>query len=138
MERSGAQLNILILDACRTNPFRFSGRAETRGWAPMNAGRGIFIAFAAAPGNVANDNSDASNGLFMIYLLEALSRPELSLNDVFDYVRSRVDAASGGKQLPWTHSSVVGSYFFMSSPEQTAEKSDVIDTPPLPTVLRRR
>jgi len=112
MERSGAQLNILVLDACRNNPFRVSARSATRGWAAMSAGRGTFIAFATAPGSVASDNPNAPNGLFTKYLLEALRIPGLGLSEAFDYVRTQVDQASGSKQLPWTHSSVVGRYSF--------------------------
>jgi hypothetical protein len=113
MERSGAQLNILVLDACRNNPFRFGGRSATRGWAAMNAGRGTFVAFATAPGSIADDNVRSGNGLFTQYLLEALGGRGLGLNEIFDYVRTKVDAASSGKQLPWTHSSVVGRYTFL-------------------------
>jgi hypothetical protein len=127
MERSGAQLNILILDACRSNPFRFGGRSGTRGWAAMNAGRGTFIAFATAPGSIASDDG-AGNGLFTQYLLEALSRPGLGLSEVFDYVRARVDQASGGKQLPWAHSSVVGSYSFTGAAGQQLVASSSVET----------
>jgi formylglycine-generating enzyme required for sulfatase activity len=78
----------------------------------MNAGRGTFIAFATAPGRTASDNPGGQFGLFTQYLLEAMATPGLGLNDVFDVVRERVDSASGGKQLPWTLSSVVGRYSF--------------------------
>jgi uncharacterized caspase-like protein len=63
MEKSGAQLNIVILDACRNNPYRGANRAGTRGLAAMAAGRGTFIAFATAPGRTASDGS-GQNGLF--------------------------------------------------------------------------
>jgi formylglycine-generating enzyme required for sulfatase activity len=79
----------------------------------MNAGRGTFIEFATAPGRTASDNPNGQNGLFTQYLLDALAVPGLGLNDVFDLVREKVDAASGGKQLPWTLSSVVGRYSFV-------------------------
>ena len=112
MEKSGAQLNILVLDACRNNPFRATSRSGTQGLAAMSGGRGTFIAFATAPGRTASDNPNGRNGLFTQYLLDALATPGLGLNDVFDLVRVRVDDASGGKQLPWTLSSVVGRYSF--------------------------
>lgn len=113
MERSGAQLNILILDACRDNPFRSATRGGTEGLAAMSPGRGTFIALATAPGHTASDNPNGQNGLFTTYLLDALSVPGLSLNDVFDLVRENVDSASKGRQLPWTLSSVVGRYSFL-------------------------
>jgi len=112
MERSGAVLNMLILDACRNNPFRFAGRSSSRGWAAMTGAVGTYVAFATAPGSVADDNPSAPNGLFTHYLLEALSTPGLGLDEVFGLVRARVYSASGNKQLPWTHTSVVGRYSF--------------------------
>ena len=133
MERSGAQLNILLLDACRNNPFRFAGRAGTRGWAAMNAGRGTYIAFATAPGSVASDNLREDNGLFTKHLLAALSEPGLGLDDLFLYVRGRVYSASEGKQLPWTHSSVLGQYRFVPAPAAVSVPSPppaVVESPP--------
>ncbi len=115
MERSGAQLSILVLDACRDNPFHSATRSAGGGLAAMSGGRGTFIAFATSPGKTASDNSGGKNGLFTQYLLEGLSVKGLGLGEVFDYVRERVDMASSGKQLPWTLSSVVGRYTFLPS-----------------------
>jgi hypothetical protein len=106
MERSGAKLNILVLDACRDNPYH-AGSRGLGGLAEMRAGRGTYIVFATSPGRTASDS-----GLFARSLVEALSVRGLGLNDVFDMVRERVDATSDGKQLPWTLSSVVGRYSF--------------------------
>lgn len=114
MESRKAKLNILILDACRDNPFR-SSKGGTRGLAGMNAGRGTFIALATSPGKTASDNPSGRNGLFTQYLLEAMAEPGVGLNDVFDLVREKVDGASAGKQLPWIASSVVGRYSFVAA-----------------------
>src|SRR5262249_39778372 len=113
MERSGAQLNMLVLDACRDNPYRAAVRSGVAGLAAPNVGRGTFIALATAPGRTASDNPGGQYGLFTQHLLDALHTPGLALNDVFDLVRERVDAASGGRQLPWMSSSVVGRYMFV-------------------------
>jgi hypothetical protein len=113
MEKSGAQLNILILDACRNNPYRGANRAGTRGLAAMSAGRGTLIAFATAPGRTASDGG-GDNGLFTEHLLGALSTPGLMLGELFDVVREQVDTASNGAQIPWTLSSVVGRYAFVN------------------------
>jgi uncharacterized caspase-like protein len=128
MEKSGAQLNILVLDACRDNPFRHESRGAGSGLAAMNAGRGTFIEFATSPGRSARDNSRERNGLFTKYFLEVLSIPGLDLNGVFDRVRERVDAESAGAQLPWTQSSVVGSYHFV--PELAAPTEGSAGVPP--------
>ena len=111
MSGAGASLNILILDACRDNPFR-SMRGGARGWASMPAGKGSFIAFATAPGATASDNPGAQNGLFTQYLLQSLAKPDLDINGVFDEVTDAVDKASNGRQTPWVTKSVVGRFVF--------------------------
>jgi len=134
MAGKGTQLNILILDACRNNPFHCTRtRSISRGLAAMNpSARGTFIAFAAGPGGVAIDsnpnNPAAVNGLFTESLLQALSVCGWDLSHVFDYTRELVDRASGGRQTPWTNSSVIGTYQFR--PESTGCKSS--QPPPRP------
>ncbi len=111
----GARLKILILDACRNNPFRTS-RSAGGGLAPMaTVGKGTFIAFATGPNSTADDNPRGRNGLFTTYLLEAIRRPGLTLEQVLSRVRVNVDAASGGRQTPWANSSVIGDFYFQSA-----------------------
>lgn len=107
----GVRLAIVILDACRDNPFSAT-RSAAGGWAAMGAGRGSFIVFATAPGQTASDNPNGRNGLFSTYLLEALREPALGLDAIFNRVRERVVAASENRQVPWTQSSVVGDFVF--------------------------
>jgi TonB family protein len=114
LDRSNAQLKILIFDACRTNPFRRS-RSGLGGLAHMQGGRGTFIAFATAAGQVANEGpagAGASNGIFTRYLVGALKQRGQTLDDVFNHVRADVDKASGGEQLPYVYSGVLGQYYF--------------------------
>lgn len=124
LESTNARLKVLILDACRSNPFRAT-RAGSMGLAQMSAGRGSFIAFATGPGRVAEDGS-GSNGLFTKHLISALGVEGLSLNDLFDRVRTGVDAESKGKQIPWVSSSVIGSFYFRrgARPEGPTESSE--------------
>src|SRR5207245_886776 len=103
---SGARLNILVLDACRNNPFR-SSRSGARGLAPMGTGKGSLIAFATSPNMTSDDNPSGANGLFTSYLLEAMSEYGLDLEQVFSRVRQKVYDASKGRQVPWTVSSVI-------------------------------
>jgi hypothetical protein len=138
MERSGAQLNILVLDACRNNPYHSASRAGSGGLAAMSPSRGTFIAFATAPGHTASDNPNGRNGLFTQYLLEAIAAPGLSLNDVFDLVREKVDAASGGKQLPWTLSSVVGRFSFVPTSSATGRAPSTAPAPVVHAPLPQR
>jgi formylglycine-generating enzyme required for sulfatase activity/uncharacterized caspase-like protein len=120
IQAAGASLTILILDACRDNPFRATTRSGTKGLAAMTTGKGSFIAFATAPGATASDNPTEANGLFTRHLLDVLTEPGLKLGDIFDRVRERVYTASAGKQLPWTASSVIGSFVFRDAAEEIA------------------
>ncbi|HYL77872.1 MAG TPA: tetratricopeptide repeat protein [Bryobacteraceae bacterium] len=111
MERSGAKLNIIILDACRNNPYRGS-RALSGGLAPIGAGAGTFVALATSPGKTASDNSKGANGLFTSYLLESLKQPGLTLDEVFNRTREKVYSASKQAQTPWSQTNVIGKFYF--------------------------
>ncbi|HEV8145014.1 MAG TPA: caspase family protein [Bryobacteraceae bacterium] len=111
MERADSILNLVILDACRNNPFRTS-RAAGGGLAPMGTAAGTFVAFATSPGRTASDNSQAANGLFTAYLLESLKTPGLTLDEVFNRTRLQVFRASKEAQRPWSQSSVIGTFYF--------------------------
>ncbi len=111
MENSGARLSILILDACRDNPFS-GNRSAGQGLAQMSTGIGTFIAFSTAPGQTATDNPTASNGLFTHHLIQTLATPGLSIDEIFNEVRRQVFQASDGRQIPWTASSLIGSFYF--------------------------
>ncbi len=112
MEGSGARLNVIVLDACRNNPY-VEGRDVSRGLSAMHAGRGTLIALATAPGDTASDNPAGRNGLFTQHLIEVLQIPGLGLGEVFDRVRAEVYRASNQRQLPWTASSVIGDFYFI-------------------------
>jgi uncharacterized caspase-like protein len=120
------RLNLLILDACRDNPFHPT-RSQAKGWAPVNTGWGTFVAFATAPGSTASDNPGGGNGLFTSKLIGALDQPGWSLDAIFSWVRKQVFFESKGQQLPWTSSSVIGDFFFIppasTSSRQTSESS---------------
>ena len=117
MESSGARLSILILDACRDNPFS-GNRSVGPGLAQMATGIGTFIAFSTAPGQTAADNPTAGNGLFTHHLIRTLETPGLSIDEVFNDVRRMVYQESDGRQIPWTASSLIGSFFFRPAPPQ--------------------
>ncbi len=115
-------LNIVILDSCRNNPFKVS-RGLTPGWASMNGGTGTYIAFATAPGSTADDDPQESNGLFTKYLLQGLSAPKLGIDELFQRVRQEVFQQSGGRQSPWSSSSVIGSFVFDQGHSESALKN---------------
>lgn len=110
IEKAGARVTLVVLDACRNNPFAAT-RSTSGGLAAMGTGKGTLIAFATAPGKTADDNPNGNNGLFTTHFITALQQPGLTIDQVFNRVRERVYNASGGKQVPWTVSSVIGEVY---------------------------
>ena len=96
MEAANNRLNIVILDACRNNPFARSFRSGSAGLAQMDAPVGTLIAFATAPGSVASDGA--------------------KIEDVFKNVRASVRKDSAGKQIPWESTSLEGDFIFVPQP----------------------
>ena len=114
------RLNIVILDACRNNPFARMFRSATRGLAQTLAPAGTYIAYATAPGDVAEDGA-GRNSLYTQALMRWMQRPGLTIENVFKQVRSRVFQETNGKQVPWTSSSITGDFFFLPTrPEKVA------------------
>jgi len=111
MERSNSRMNIVILDACRNNPFPASSRSVSAGLGEMKRARGSFIAYATSPGSVASDGT-GRNGLYTQELLKALRKPGLSIEQVFKEVRMNVLRLSADKQYTWDSSNIIGEFFF--------------------------
>ena len=113
METAGNRLNIIILDACRDNPFGSSFRSETRGLAKMDAPSGSLLAYATAPGSTAADGP-GRNGLYTSKLLKYMLRQGLPIERVFKLVRIDVVKESGNRQIPWESSSLMGDFVFLA------------------------
>jgi hypothetical protein len=109
------QFNIVILDACRNNPFQRSFRSSNNGLAAISAPTGTLIAYATAPGSVASDG-DAANGVYTAELAQAIRQPGVSMEEAFKRARGGVIARTQGKQTPWESSSVVGNFMFRDAP----------------------
>ncbi len=111
--RSAANpMNVIILDACRDNPFAGEARAEHRGLSQMDAPTGTLLAYATAPGNTADDGEGA-NGLYTENLLREMKVREAKIEDVFKRVRLGVRRASGGRQVPWESTSLEEDFYFL-------------------------
>lgn len=114
MERAGNPLNIIILDACRNNPFLRSYSPVNSGLAEMNAPSGSLICYATAPGSVASDGR-GRNGVFTHCLLRHMKTTGVELSRMMKKVRMDVRTATSGTQTPWEASSLTGDFYFIPS-----------------------
>lgn len=115
METAGNRLNLVILDACRNNPFKGRIRSAVRGLARIQAASGSMVAFSAAPGQVATDGK-GSNSPYTAALAKAMRQPNLTVEQVFKRVRVAVETHTGGAQTPWEESSLRGDFYFAGKP----------------------
>ncbi len=107
MDRIRTRANILILDACRDNPFASTVRFSSVGLAQMSAPSGTLIAYATAPGQVAREGS-GRNGVYTKHLLRHMSNPGQPVELTLRRVREGVMAETRGAQVPWDSSSLRG------------------------------
>ena len=114
-----SKTNLVFLDACRDNPLartlaRSMGTRSasvSQGLAQVQTGVGTFISYSTQPGNVALDGAGA-NSPFTAALVKGLREPGRNLTSVMIDVRKDVLAVTGGKQVPWDHSSLTGDFYF--------------------------
>jgi formylglycine-generating enzyme required for sulfatase activity len=111
MEEANNRVNIVILDACRDNPFRAFRRSQSRGLAVTNAPSGTLIAYATQPGNTAADGQ-GRNSPYTASLLRHLRTPSLKIEDFFKRVRVSVEDLTNRGQTPWESSSLRGDFYF--------------------------
>lgn len=110
-QRKGAEKTfVVILDACRDNPFGTAYKPQNKGLSQFDAPVGSLLAYATAPGNVAFDGT-RKNGLYTENLVEELSRPGVRIEDALKRVRLNVRLASGGEQIPWESTSLESDVF---------------------------
>jgi TPR repeat protein len=133
MQGSGTRLNLVILDACRNNPFGGRGlRASGGGLAQIRAPEGSLISYATQPGNVAQDGDDGHSP-YTRALATTIRRGGLDIFQTFNEVGLAVKRATGGAQQPWVSSSPIdGNFYFVSPPsspmpQQEARLSEPTD-----------
>jgi hypothetical protein len=112
MEAAGNPMNIVMLDACRDNPFARSFRSAQKGLAQMDAPSGSLIVYATAPGSVAADGN-GRNGTFTKNFLGHIRNPDLEVGQMLKRVRAGVQKDTNGQQVPWESSSLVGDFYFV-------------------------
>ena len=105
-------MNVIVLDACRDNPFTQEGKVQQKGLSQLDAPADTLLAYATAPGNVASDGA-GSHGLYTEALLREILVPEAKIEDVFKRVRLAVRRGSNGVQIPWESTSLEGDFWFI-------------------------
>jgi uncharacterized caspase-like protein len=131
MAEARNRVNIVILDACRNNPFERKLRGGSRGLAAVDAARGTLVAYATSPGATAADG-DGTNGLYTEELLQALRVPGLKVEEVFKRVRVNVTERSKGTQTPWESSSLTGDLVVNVTVNVTNNVTAAAAPPPAP------
>ncbi|MCO6187496.1 caspase family protein [Rhizobium sp. L1K21] len=131
---SRADRNIIILDACRNNPFELpaTGRSiggPSRGLAKVDAGVGSFIAFSTQPGNVASDGA-GRNSPFTTALLKYLPSTDDDLHEVMRKVRRDVVEETNSEQIPWENSSLIERIYLAPNAKINAEKPVIAEPKP--------
>jgi caspase domain-containing protein len=115
MQGSGTRLNMVILDACRNNPFGGRGlRSADGGLAQMRAPEGTLISYATQPGSVAQDGSDGHSP-YTKALATTIKQAGLDIFQTFNQVGLAVKRETSGSQQPWVSSSPIdGSFYFVA------------------------
>jgi len=114
---------VVILDACRNNPFGRSYRPEQKGLSQFDAPVGSLLAYATSPGNVASDG-EGQNGLYTENLVRELSRRNTRIEDAFKRVRLNVRLASGGEQIPWETTSLEADVFIFNEGQKKLSEAE--------------
>lgn len=126
MDSSNSDLNIVVLDACRNNPFAGSSRSATRGLARIPTPEGVLIAYATAEGQTAEDGK-GKNGTYTKHILEQMMVPDLPIELMFKNVREGVRDETNGRQIPMEHSSIIGNFSFVSTDNATGRLQPLLN-----------
>jgi hypothetical protein len=116
---SDAKVKLVLLDACRDNPFAARVRSASRtrsvvvgsGLAEMKSGEGTLIAFATSPGQTALDGDNGGNSPFTKALLANIAAPGVEIQQAMTMVRAQVNDETHKQQLPWGHTNLIGTVY---------------------------
>lgn len=130
MGNAGNSLNIVILDACRDNPFGRSFRTAGRGLAIISdAPKGMFITYSTSPGKVAADGR-GRNSPYTEALLRYMAVPDIPIEEVFKKVRQELSKKTDNLQVPWELSSLEGNFYFSGRGGAPMQVSDTTTAGP--------
>jgi uncharacterized caspase-like protein len=125
MSRAKSRVNVVILDACRDNPFAKTASTNTQGLAQMDAPIGTLLAYATAPGKPAPDGiGERGNSVYTAQLARFLLTPGLPVELMFKRVREAVVRESRQLQVPWEHSSLLGEFAFVPGLNSSSEAAE--------------
>lgn len=110
MRAADNSFNVVILDACRNNPFQRSFRSTSQGLARMDAPKGTIIAYSTGPGSVAADGK-GRNGIYTKHLLSSMENSGLDLQNIFNDAGMKVMAETADRQIPWTSNTPIPIFF---------------------------
>ncbi len=133
LELARAKVNVLVLDACRNNPFKSNTRGFSRGLARVEAPPGSIVAYATAPGQVAADG-DGNNSPYAEALSRNLATPGLALESIFRQVRIEVSDKTEGAQVPWEETSLTQEVVLLKATEAAPEPAQPQPTTQTPDI----
>jgi WD40 repeat protein len=110
LENAQTRLAIVVLDACRDNPFGYA-RGGARGLAQVDAPSGSLIAFSTSPGKTAPDGPAGGNSYYTAALAQTMAEPGVNIEEVFKKVRIAVHGKTKGEQIPWESTSLTGDFY---------------------------
>lgn len=124
MEEAKAGVSLVLLDACRDNPYARRFRTATRGLAKVEAASGTLIHYATKPGSVASDGS-GKNGTYTDALLAQIDEPNVPVELMLKRVTNRVVAETNGRQEPWVEGSLRGEFCFVTVAQPVVTPVDI-------------
>jgi Caspase domain/PAN domain len=131
MNRRGARVKIVIVDASRRNPFERRFRSVATGLAALDAPQDTLAMYAAAPGAVASDGP-GDKSLFAGELLRQMQTPNLTAEEIFNRTRLGVSRTSNNEQVPWVASSLIEAFSFGANPQVAAGPTSMPGPAPAP------
>ena len=127
LELANNGLNLVILDACRNNPYARSFRSSTRGLSRMQPASGSLIMYATEPGDVAADGR-GNNGVFTTHLVDAINQQGEKIEEVFKITAINVSRATGKKQTPYIEGVVLGEFYFSGGAKAASTPAPAISS----------
>ena len=123
--RARNAMNVVMLDACRDNPFGPDVKLEQKGLSQIDAPPGTLLAYSTAPGNAAADG-EGPYGLYTGHVLKEMQAPAAKIEDVLKRVRLNVRRESRGRQVPWESTSLEQDFYFI--PPKVQRKRSLEET----------